>query len=491
MKSTIKTDSLPASQAYVDDLLAGFTLSTNSNVKGVATKHPTYDARQIAQLTTPSVVNLRYRHCHEITPFSQAKLTFLKLPVQFCKEGKGTGFVISKEGYIATSGHVVKSYPDAALAQGLLDPKLTQFTTQLIREANLKTSGKATTAQEAAKQYSQLVDNPTALNALIQTTHRFLADKKFSVTTTDEQWYVNMGTIPFTADESKDYVTAIKTSATVLTATKVLAMVPNYYSAASVPQQKPSFGPDVALLKINNLQAHQLPALPLADPTTLNTGLPIVAIGFPELVEGGPRGASLLAYETASTTPTVTVGIISSLKTDASGNQLIQTDASIASGNSGGPAFNEKAEVIGIASYAYESQSGQYNFLRSNQELRKLLEQQRIVVADNPTYEKWQQALEALWDRRYGKAIDLLSEVKALYPLHPSVDSLIDRAQTERKGGKGKVVIFAVEFPSLRFLAGITWTGVFLGLAGVAVAIGLHQKLKGHYDKPFDLPSST
>lgn len=99
---------------------------------------------------------------------------------------------------------------------------------------------------------------------------------------------------------------------------------------------------DVAFLKIKNV--NDLPAVTLGDSKTVRIGQTVVAIGN-----------ALGQYQN-----TVTSGIISGTgrpvvaSTDgtASGseslNDLIQTDAAINSGNSGGPLLNLKGQVIGI-----------------------------------------------------------------------------------------------------------------------------------------------
>jgi serine protease Do len=68
----------------------------------------------------------------------------------------------------------------------------------------------------------------------------------------------------------------------------------------------------------------------------------------------------------ADTTPTVTVGVISAtkrdIKPDTSGRanlfDMIQTDAAIHPGNSGGPLVNSRGEVIGINSFLIGGQGG-------------------------------------------------------------------------------------------------------------------------------------
>lgn len=92
---------------------------------------------------------------------------------------------------------------------------------------------------------------------------------------------------------------------------------------------------DLALVKIN---ATGLTAAVFADSRKVRLGDPVVAIGYALNLDGGPS---------------VTSGIVSALArtiTTESGalDGLIQTDAAISSGNSGGPLVNDKAQVIGI-----------------------------------------------------------------------------------------------------------------------------------------------
>ena len=94
-------------------------------------------------------------------------------------------------------------------------------------------------------------------------------------------------------------------------------------------------GNDLALLKID---ATGLVAATFAKPGSVQIGDAVIAIGYALALDGGP---------------TVTSGIVSALKrtieTDSGAlNSLIQTDAAISSGNSGGPLVNLKGEVVGI-----------------------------------------------------------------------------------------------------------------------------------------------
>jgi serine protease Do len=89
---------------------------------------------------------------------------------------------------------------------------------------------------------------------------------------------------------------------------------------------------DLAVLKVN--AAKPLPTVPFGDSSGLKVGQPVVAIGNP-LGLGG----------------SVSAGIISALNRDLMSSpydDYIQTDAAINHGNSGGPLFNLKGEVIGV-----------------------------------------------------------------------------------------------------------------------------------------------
>ena len=102
---------------------------------------------------------------------------------------------------------------------------------------------------------------------------------------------------------------------------------------------------DVALLKI---EAGNLPVVKLGNPTETKVGEWVVAIGSP------------FGFEN-----TVTAGIVSAKSRelpDEAYVPFLQTDAAVNPGNSGGPLFNMKGEVIGINSQIY-SRSGGYQGL--------------------------------------------------------------------------------------------------------------------------------
>ncbi|HET7298637.1 MAG TPA: Do family serine endopeptidase [Burkholderiales bacterium] len=102
---------------------------------------------------------------------------------------------------------------------------------------------------------------------------------------------------------------------------------------------------DIAVVKID---AKGLPTVKLGDPRSIKVGEWVLAIGSP------------FGFEN-----TVTAGIVSATSRslpDGTYVPFIQTDAAVNPGNSGGPLFNMKGEVIGINSQIY-SRTGGYQGL--------------------------------------------------------------------------------------------------------------------------------
>ena len=90
---------------------------------------------------------------------------------------------------------------------------------------------------------------------------------------------------------------------------------------------------DVAIIKIPGFD---LPSVNLGNSNIIQVGEPVLIMGSPLGLQGS-----------------VTTGVVSSIRDDPFGGgfKMIQTDASVNPGNSGGPLVNQKAEVVGIIRY--------------------------------------------------------------------------------------------------------------------------------------------
>ncbi|CAN6959423.1 Serine protease [Psychrobacter okhotskensis] len=98
---------------------------------------------------------------------------------------------------------------------------------------------------------------------------------------------------------------------------------------------------DVAVLKVTG---NQFPALPIGDSDSLKVGEPVLAIGSPfgfdYSASAGIVSAKSRSFSRETSVP------------------FIQTDVALNPGNSGGPLFNQRGEVIGINSRIFSGTGG-------------------------------------------------------------------------------------------------------------------------------------
>jgi putative serine protease PepD len=164
-------------------------------------------------------------------------------------------------------------------------------------------------------------------------------------------------------------------------------------------------GNDLALLKVS---ASGLVPATFAAPSSVRVGDEVVAIGYALALDGGPS---------------VTVGIVSALKrtivTESGAlNSLIQTDAAISSGNSGGPLANMRGEVVGIntavARGGATSAANNIGFAISVEEVLTVVEQLRKTAGGEPRIEGFLGV--GLAERTDGGAGAIIADVQADSP---------------------------------------------------------------------------
>ena len=137
---------------------------------------------------------------------------------------------------------------------------------------------------------------------------------------------------------------------------------------------------DLALLKVN-------PPTPLPYLTWAEDDVPLV--GEWAIALGNPFGLF------QASDPTVTVGVVSAVGRDLrSGNDgriyrdMVQTDAAINRGNSGGPLVNAMGEVIGVNTAIYSSSGGSIGlgFAVPASKARRIIEELRIDGSIDRSY---------------------------------------------------------------------------------------------------------
>lgn len=420
------------SGAYLDNLLENFAFSNSKELpqtKGVFSEGLPLTTVELVDLVRPSVMNIFHYYCMKIVNLNPSLSFLSQSEYNFCGISKGSGSIINEKGIVATNGHVVKIYPERGLLTNMLYEGNKNFTMDLIKAVYLS-SGQILPGGNVEYVYKNVSLNPHYMDRFLAEIFKLIDKKAVSLSVNEEKYYVNAGNEPIRVVQGR-----IIPSATTYTAELLGFDYPNSYSYDAIVKKKYTPGSDVALLQIKDSSNPLFPALDLGNIETLKEGSDVVVAGYPVLVEGGEGPNAAISYNT-STKPTITRGIVSAIKQDSSGRKVIQTDASIDHGNSGGPAFNSSGQVIGVATFVVESQSGNFNFIREAADLKNLMVKHQITNEQGNVSKKWKEGLDSFRNKKYGEALNNFKQVEKLSPAHPTVRDFIQISEKAIKNGE-------------------------------------------------------
>jgi serine protease Do len=187
---------------------------------------------------------------------------------------------------------------------------------------------------------------------------------------------------------------------------------------------------DVAVIKI---EVKNAPVLLLGDSDAVKVSDTDTVIGYPGVADFGEFKNFLSPKSQLEAT--FTYGHISANKALASGAPILQTDANIDHGNSGGPVLNDKGLVIGLATFGKDSQ---HSFVVTSNTAKEFV---NAVGAKNDlglTDNLYREGLDLYWAEHYKEAMPKFEEVKRLFPQHSEVNRLIQSSQQAITEGKDK-----------------------------------------------------
>jgi serine protease Do len=339
----------------------------------------------------------------------------------------GSGFSISPDGYIVTNAHVAaptdKDLKAAFIRQALSDQ----------RDAFLQDLGQDGLPQSLAAKYLGALVRWATKTATLSNLQRRLAAVTDSGT----------GGITYAAGRPAKLVAAGK----------------------ELP------GKDVAILKV---EASNMATVPLGDDTALGTGDRLFVLGFP-----APATFNPVLSKDSQKEPTLTQGVLSAKKTLRQGFTVLQTDAAMTHGNSGGPVFDEQGRVVGVATFgSVDPSTGRevagLNFAVPVSVVNELLAPASIEPAEGTATSKYRLALDAFDKQWYKRALPLLKDVKALDATHPSVDRFIAASQAAISQGRDRTPREILGLPVALFV--VLTASVGLLVVGVLVAVPLRRR---------------
>jgi len=293
----------------------------------------------------------------------------------------GSGSIIHSDGWIVTNGHVVRPFyemDDGALTRELGEKAVAEACAASLQELP---------ADARARQVQALAAAPVNR-----------AGVKLEKTL-----YVSLS-------NGKTYPAVVKA----------------YSPPAYVRVSEKEYGRDVAILKI---EAKDLPVARLArHSTNLNLGQTLFVIGFPGVVASHELLSRASRFE-----PSVTVGRVSSFKEDVGGQRVIQTDAAIIQGNSGGPVFDDRGEVIGAATFT-STQGEQvvqgFNFLIPVETIREATAKAGIAADGRSEFSRlWNRGVDLYLRDLHYRAFRAMSAAAAIHPGFPDVERVREDCQ--------------------------------------------------------------
>ena len=345
----------------------------------------------------------------------------------------GTGFIITPDGYILTNAHVVFAEDD------YLKWELTQTALKELLQKDV---------QDAVKEAGEMdVEIPDEVMKAGTQNAALYYQRFMQISKVNTEIFTEMGV-----------------------AVPGLQAMQRGFASDLRKRGEPIPGKDVAIIKIDKTN---LPTVRIGDDAGVTTGDRIYVIGYPAVA----TFHEMLAKESIIE-PSLTSGLISARKTMQAGWSALQTDAAITHGNSGGPAFNEQGEVIGIATFGsidYQRGGAEVqgmNFLVPIGVAKQFLTEINVKPQESQLTKLYEQGLVYYDKQQYKNALEKFREVNELNPGYPYVTKYISDSRTAISEGRDKSW-------SIWVYAGIAVAAGLLLLILVAVIVLVLYRRKG------------
>jgi serine protease Do len=306
----------------------------------------------------------------------------------------GSGFIADPDGYVVTNAHVAAP-PDDEVKAGLVEQGLQKFIERDV-------------ALWAKKGYSE--------------------DRLKRLAAADEQWMAHYLKV----------TNQVKTISVVMGANvQGTDVAPKTITADVVTAGEQIPGKDVAIIKI---EGKNYPTAPLGDDSQLNVGDKLYVIGYPGVASGG---VNQLISPKSITEPTFTTGVVSAKKQATQGYQVLQTDAAVTHGNSGGPVLNSQGQVVGIATFgAVDPSTGQtvqgYNFIMPSTLVKQFLDRSGAHPAQGEFTKLYAQGLAQEASNQYRAASATFQQIAKLSPGNPYVQQHVSQDEAAVAAGKDR-----------------------------------------------------
>lgn len=329
----------------------------------------------------------------------------------------GTGFFVSGDGYLVTNCHVIDRDSLYVRKQFILS------TFQDVTDANIKALEASWEVDLTEEQRNLLYNTYNVIYSQVSTMFLFDLQKKIYVEYRQDK-----------IDSEPGVVTM---------------------PARVILKGRPMPGKDIALLKIDSI--NNLPSLTLSKDPMAQVGSQVYVYGFPGFVANN----SFLAQD-AYIEPTLTTGIISGIKKSIGGWPVIQTDATISYGGSGGPVCNQQGEVVGLAAFgSLEQGKGElasgFNFAIPVSLVQEFIDSAKIKLKMSEVTEVFNEGLDMYFKEYYRSALRKFENAAKLNNSYPLLNLYLTNSKSRINAGADKQsILFKVVIVfGFAFIAGV------------------------------------
>ncbi len=465
-------------QATNTDTSSTDSNSANSGESPLITITPDYynDAASLSSIATtqPSVVRIGSLYCADLSLKFESGDTAATL-TDACVGDVASGIIVSKDGYVATTGHAIRAQKKAAI-NGYINfaPDQNQMLDRLQRVLDYLLKAKIILQSDAdyLKTGASIGDQEAL--AKVENIASVIPDNFITPINEQYTYAIQPTDKPIVINHSDTNKPSFAYSDSVLSAKYVAS---NYDATKSVQEAFGSATPpvDVGLLKVDG----DFPDVPIAATSDAKANDTLNTIGYPAYTD------SSLTIDKIRNLPVVTTSKVEQAY-QKDGGQLIQTNTPVLPGNDGAPVVNNKGELIGFAVYGLSYCPDQLCFangtVRSSAELVKLLADNNIKLnTGSPAASQWVDGVTQYFRSNYAASAASFASAGNLYPFNRWTDPL----QKLAVAGEG-----TVQDTSLMntLQAGMIVTLIILVILTIilAIAFALHRRRisqlqVGHY----------
>ncbi len=422
----------------------------------------------------PSVVRIGTLYCADLALKFESGETATTLS-DACVGNVASGVFISRDGYIATTGHAIRTQKKAAIS-GYINfaTNREQMLDRLQRVLDylLKAKIILDTDAEYLKTGAQ-IGNQEAL-AKVQNIGSIIPDDFITPVKEEYTYAVQPTDRPIVVNRSDVTKPSFAYSDSVLSAKYIAS---DYDVAKSIQYVFGSETPanDVGLLKVEG----SFPDVSIATDEKAQGNDVLSTIGYAAYTD------SNLSIDRIRNIPIVTVSRIDQAY-DKDGRRLIQTDTPVLPGNDGAPVFNTNGQLMGFAVYGLSYCPDQSCFangtIRSSGELLQLLDKNNIrLQKGDKTAAEWSEGIDQFFRANYTTSTSKFAVAGAEYRFNRWAEPL--RTLSSSLQGSSKDTSFMNQLQSVMIvvLAILVIMTALLGVAFVLHRRRISMLQVGHY----------